>query len=109
MFHVQNGSSSNYLAVDLDKVRGASSLIIWEISTPAVLDILHRELGLRLRFCLHLLLYLIGGSGSLTPAGIIVASKVNRIATDPYRIAWCDCFGDGVVRVWDARRLRQSL
>ena len=148
----------NYLAVGLDKVRGASSLIIWDISTftssltlpisspyngtppsprrphPHIpkLDnqatsrmdqyILQRhaptEVVSSLAFLpssTHLLLAGISHRWlrlfdlRSQTTGINVASKVNGITTDPfdpYRVA---CFGDGVVNVWDARKLNQPL
>ena len=147
----------NYLAVGLDKVRGASSLIIWDISaltssltlpivspnnaTPSAsrpqpqiprLDnqaisridhnILQRhaptEIVSSLAFLpssTHLLLAGISHRwlrlfDLRSPTAVInVASKVHGIATDPfdpYRVA---CFGDGVVSVWDARKLHQPL
>lgn len=150
-------ADSNYLAVGLDKVRGASSLIIWDISTftssltlsittpnnatppsprpqPQIpkLDqqatsrmdqhILQRhaptEVVSSLAFLpssTHLLLAGISQRWlrlfdlRSQTTGINVASKVHGIATDPfdpYRVA---CFGDGVVTVWDARKLNQPL
>lgn len=148
----------NYLAVGLDKVRGASSLIIWDISTltssltlpitspnnpippdprpqPQIprLDnqatsriehqVLQRhaptEVVSSLAFLpssTHLLLagishrwFRLFDLRSPSTSIINVASKVHGIATDPfdpYRVA---CFGDGVVNVWDARKLHQPL
>ena len=151
-------ADSNYLAVGLDKVRGASSLIIWDISTftssltlsitapnnvttppsprpqPQIPKLDHQATS---RMDQHILqrhaptevvssLAFLPSSTHLLLAGISqrwlrlfdlrsqttginVASKVNGIATDPfdpYRVA---CFGDGVVSVWDARKLHQPL
>ena len=147
----------NYLAVGLDKVRGASSLIIWDISTftssltlpitapnnvtpspprpqPQIPKLDHQATS---RMDQHILqrhaptevvssLAFLPSSTHLLLAGIShrwlrlfdlrsqttginVASKVNGITTDPfdpYRVA---CFGDGVINVWDARKLHQPL
>jgi WD40 repeat protein len=150
-------ADSNYLAVGLDKVRGASSLIIWDINTftssltlsinapnnvtspaprpqPQIPKLDHQATS---RMDQHILqrhaptevvssLAFLPSSTHLLLAGIShrwlrlfdlrsqttginVASKVHGIATDPfdpYRVA---CFGDGVVNVWDARKLNQPL
>ena len=149
-------ADSNYLAVGLDKVRGASSLIIWDISTftssltlsvnvpnnvppplrsqPQIPKLDHQATSRMDQFILqrhaptevvsslaflpsstHLLMAGISHRWlrlfdlRSQTTGINVASKVHGIATDPfdpYRVA---CFGDGVVNVWDARKLHQPL
>jgi hypothetical protein len=147
----------NYLAVGLDKVRGASSLIIWDISTftssltlsiiapnnvtplsprplPQIPKLDHQATS---RMDQHILqrhaptevvssLAFLPSSTHLLLAGIShrwlrlfdlrsqttginVASKVHGIATDPFDPHRVACFGDGVVNVWDARKLHQPL
>jgi len=146
----------NYLAVGLDKVRGDSSLVIWDISTltssltlpitspnnvtlpsprpqpqiprldnqaridPRVLQ-QHAptEVVSSLAFLpssTHLLLAGISHRWlrlfdlrSPSTAAINVASKVHGIATDPFDPHRVACFGDGVVSVWDARKILQPL
>jgi len=148
---------SNYLAVGLDKVRGDSSLIIWDIQSATLslslsklstLDedaiarrpqpqiaradpVGHRtdqrvlqqhaptEVVSALAFLpqsTHLLLAGISARwlrlfDLRTPAPTItnIATKVHGIATspmDPHQIACC---GDGIITVWDARRLPHPL
>ncbi|KAG2154425.1 uncharacterized protein EDB93DRAFT_1223264 [Suillus bovinus] len=149
----------NYLAVGLDKVRGDSSLIIWDIqsatpllslSKPTTSNITedavearpqpriaraevghHRtdgrvlqqhaptEVVSALAFLpqsTHMLLAGISARWlrlfdlrSAVPATTNVATKVYGIATspiDPHQIACC---GDGIITVWDARRLLHPL
>lgn len=154
---------TNYLAVGLDKVRGDSSLLIWDISTAS--PILYHNLdsdsqdhnhiqiqpspGIRrpqpqipradpgprvdprvlqqhastefvtsvcfLPQSTHLLLAgvstrwlrLFDLRSSAQP--ISVPSKVHGIATDPFDPHRIACFGDGMVTVWDARKLHLPL
>jgi len=149
----------NYLAVGLDKVRGDSSLIIWDIQSATPLlspsksphfnlteDIVearpqpriaraevghHRadgrvlqqhaptEIVSALAFLpqsTHMLLAGISARWlrlfdlrSAVPATTNIATKVYGIATspiDPHQIACC---GDGIITVWDARRLPHPL
>jgi hypothetical protein len=147
----------NYLAVGLDKVRGDSSLIIWDIqtatpslsvskSTPSDEEVVaerplpriaradvvgHRtdprvlqqhaltEVVSAVAFLpqsTHLLLAGISARWlrlfdlrSPSPTTTNIATKVHGIATspiDPHQIACC---GDGVITVWDARRLPHPL
>ncbi|KAG1854355.1 hypothetical protein C8R48DRAFT_721684 [Suillus tomentosus] len=150
----------NYLAVGLDKVRGDSSLIIWDIqsatpllspSSPPNLNLTedsvlearpqpriaraevghHRtdgrvlqqhaptEVVSALAFLpqsTHMLLAGISARWlrlfdlrSAVPATTNIATKVYGIATspiDPHQIACC---GDGIITVWDARRLLHPL
>ncbi|KAG2039713.1 hypothetical protein BDR03DRAFT_1036078 [Suillus americanus] len=149
----------NYLAVGLDKVRGDSSLIIWDIqsatpllspSKPTNFDLSgntvearpqpriaraevghHRadgrvlqqhaptEIVSALAFLpqsTHMLLAGISARWlrlfdlrSAVPATTNIATKVYGIATspiDPHQIACC---GDGIITVWDARRLPHPL
>ncbi|KAG1739334.1 hypothetical protein EDB19DRAFT_1828902 [Suillus lakei] len=149
----------NYLAVGLDKVRGDSSLIIWDIqsatpllspSKPPNLNLTddavearpqpriaraevghHRtdgrvlqqhaptEIVSALAFLpqsTHLLLAGISARWlrlfdlrTAVPATTNIATKVYGIATspiDPHQIACC---GDGIITVWDARRLQHPL
>ncbi|KAI0949126.1 hypothetical protein AcW1_008824 [Taiwanofungus camphoratus] len=42
-------------------------------------------------------------------APLNIGSKVHGIATDPFEPHRIGCFGDGVVTIWDARRLVQPL
>ncbi|KAF7980728.1 hypothetical protein HWV62_36737 [Athelia sp. TMB] len=147
----------NYLAVGLDKVRGDSSLIIWDIQStspllsmpPQALRNLDDDLALRphpripradlgSRIDARVLqqhapteivsaLSFLPASTNLLLAGIShrwlrlfdlrsaapfttnVASKVHGIATDPFDPHRIACYGDGVVTVWDARRLPHPL
>ncbi|KAF8167441.1 hypothetical protein B0H34DRAFT_645099 [Crassisporium funariophilum] len=155
-----SSADPNYLAVGLDKVRGDSSLVIWDISTlsssltlpvpgsnelslvnpltpaqprpqPQIprLDSQARidprilqqhaptEVVSSLSFLpssTHLLLAGISHRWlrlfdlrSPALAALNVASKVQGIATDPYDAHRIACFGDGIISVWDARRLTQ--
>lgn len=148
----------NYLAVGLDKVRGASSLIIWDISTftssltlpitsannatppsprrphPQIPKLDNQATSRMDHFILQRhaptevvsALSFLPSSTHLLFAGIShrwlrlfdlrsqtnginVASKVNGIATDPFDPLRVACFGDGIVNVWDARKLQQPL
>lgn len=149
----------NYLAVGLDKVRGDSSLIIWDIqsATPLLSTSKHPNLNLTedavearphpriaraevghhrtdgrvlqqhapteivsalafLPQSTHMLLAGISARWlrifdlrSAVPATTNIATKVYGIATspiDPHQIACC---GDGIITVWDARRLLHPL
>lgn len=146
----------NYLAVGLDKVRGDSSLVIWDISTatPALsfrdetsasanLDSAPRtaraqplvpradfgpktdgriiqqhaptEVVSSLSFVEQSNCLLWAGISNrwlrlfdlrtAVPSTNNVASKVQGIATDPFDSHRIGTFGDGVVSVWDSRRL----
>ncbi|KAG1812241.1 uncharacterized protein BJ212DRAFT_1448295 [Suillus subaureus] len=149
----------NYLAVGLDKVRGDSSLIIWDIqsatpllspSKPTNLNLTEDTLEARpqpriaraevghhradgrvlqqhapteivsalafLPQSTHMLLAGVSARWlrlfdlrSAVPATTNIATKVYGIATspiDPHQIACC---GDGIITVWDARRLQHPL
>ncbi|KAH7928941.1 hypothetical protein BV22DRAFT_1030156 [Leucogyrophana mollusca] len=146
----------NYLAVGLDKVRGDSSLVIWDIhsttpvfspkkTTSAADDsvlarpqpsIARADIGPRtdgrvlqqhaptevvsaLAFLPQSTHFLLAGISarwlrlfdlrSPTPATTNIASKAHGIATssiDPHQFACC---GDGIVTLWDARKLPHPL
>lgn len=150
----------NYLAVGLDKVRGDSSLIIWDVhSASPILSmppqsmpshdedlvlssarphprIPRADIGPRtdmrilqqhapteivsaLSFLPNSTNLLLAGIShrwlrlfdlrSPVPFTTNVASKVHGIATDPFDPHRIACFGDGIVTVWDARRLPHPL
>ncbi|KAJ3504260.1 hypothetical protein NLJ89_g8024 [Agrocybe chaxingu] len=157
-----NNADPNYLAVGLDKVRGDSSLVIWDISPSvpsltiplanpgdsSVLNILSPRqprpepriprLETQARIDPRVLqhhaptevvssLAFLPSSTHLLLAGIShrwlrlfdlrapniaaanAASKVHGIATDPFDDHRVACFGDGVITVWDSRKLTQPL
>ena len=152
-----SSADPNYLAVGLDKVRGDSSLIVWDINTftsslallitapnstttpfprphPQIprldnqsnrfdhrilqqyaptevvssLAFLPSSSHLLLAGISHRWLRLFDLRSPSTPA-VNVASKVHGIATDPFDPHRVACFGDGVISVWDARKLHQPL
>jgi WD repeat-containing protein mio len=151
----------NYLAVGLDKVRGDSSLVLWDISTaiptlsftespdsatllesPAVKTNRSQALFPRAEFGSkadtrmvqqHAPTEIVSSlsfstqSNCLLWAGISnrwlrlfdlrtavpsttnVANKVQGIATDPYEPHHIGTFCDGIVSIWDSRRLLHPL
>jgi hypothetical protein len=46
---------------------------------------------------------------SASPSTTNVAARVQGIATDPFDLHRIACFGDGIVTIWDARSLTNSL
>ncbi|TFK74207.1 hypothetical protein BDN72DRAFT_813031 [Pluteus cervinus] len=151
--------NSNYLAVGLEKVRGESSLVIWDVNAPTPLlsvppsssshahidthvslppkpVIPRAEVGPRvdghilqqhapteavnaLAFLPESTHLLFAGLShrwlrlfdlrSLAPATVNVAAKVQGIATDPFDHHRIATFSEGVVTVWDQRRLSTPL
>lgn len=150
----------NYLAVGLDKVRGDSSLVIWDIQSAsptlsmgpratAIADedsflssarphpriprgdvssrtdsrVLQQhaptEIVSAVSFIPNSTNLLLAGIShrwlrlfdlrSPVPSTTNVASKVHEIVTDPFDPHRVACFGDGIVTVWDARRLPHPL
>jgi WD repeat-containing protein mio len=148
----------NYLAVGLDKVRGDSSLVVWDIQStsislalpsedfsqsmsdrverpqPAIakseiaprvdprvlqqqasaeaitaLSFLPKSTSVLLAGISHRWLRLLDLRTPSPNATNVVFNKVQSIVTDPFDEHRFACIGDGLVSVWDARRLPRPL